>query len=283
MAKHDAMKFYMRDIGDIPLVNLEEEAELAKMIKKGDKAALDQLVRANLRLVVKIAHDFKGFGLPLQDLISEGNIGLMRAAEKFDPAKGAKFSSYAAWWIKQNMRRGLAEKSRTIRVPIASASKIKKIKLTLGHLIEELGREPTNAEIANRVDFSERVVKRLKRSDLKTVSLQDPIMRGEEGELNHLIPDETNATPDQVLDDSESVNRINSLLQELDNRERSILLMRFGLDGGLPRTLEEISKKIGRTRERVRQIQKRALTKLRSQIDTDLYMDPIRNTWRTEK
>lgn len=272
MARHDAMRFYMHDIGDIPLVTVEEEAELAARIKRGDKAALNQLVRANLRLVVKIAHDFKSIGLPLQDLISEGNIGLMRAAEKFDPAKGAKFSSYAAWWIKQNMRRALAEKNKTIRVPIASATKMKKIKSAANTLSEELGREPTTAEIATRLDFSERVVKRLKRSDNKTVSLHDPIMRGEDGEINSLIPDESNCPPDQAMDERESSKRLRQLLQALDQRECTILLMRYGLDGKPPRTLEEISKHIGRTRERVRQIQKRALKKLRSQIGDD-YQD----------
>jgi len=269
MPRHDAMKCYMDDIGHIPLVNKDEEVVLAGLIKAGDMQAREKLIRANLRLVVKIAHDFKGMGLPLQDLVSEGNIGLMRAAEKFDPEKGAKFSSYAAWWIKQAMRRALSEKSKTIRVPIASVGKINKIRTMRSTLTEKLGRDPTDREIADRLDFSERVVTRLKRADLKTVSLHDPILRGEDGELKNLIPDESSATPYRMLDDSESVQRLNMLLQSLDKRERTILLMRYGLDGTPPRTLEQISKKIGRTRERVRQIQKRALNKLRSQITQD--------------
>lgn len=281
MPTHDAMRYYMRDIGDTPLVTVAEECELAKRIKRGDKDALDQLVRANLRLVVKIAHDFKGLGLPLQDLISEGNIGLMRAAEKFDPAKGAKFSSYAAWWIKQNMRRALAEKSKTIRIPIASAAKMKKIKIATSIMTDELGREPTTAEIAERLEFSERVVLRLQRSDHKTVSLQDPIIRGEDGELNNLIPDESNCAPDQALDERESSQRLQQLLQGLDQRECTILLMRYGLDGKPPRTLEEISKHIGRTRERVRQIQKRALKKLRTQMGEDYQDVRWRCHWRS--
>jgi RNA polymerase primary sigma factor len=259
----------MDDIGHIPLVNKDEEVALAALIKQGDAPAREKLIRANLRLVVKIAHDFKNMGLPLQDLVSEGNIGLMRAAEKFDPQKGAKFSSYAAWWIKQAMRRALSEKSKTIRVPIASVGKINKIRNVRAALTESLGRDPTDREIADRLDFSERVVSRLKRADLKTVSLQDPILRGEDGELRNLIPDESSATPYHLLDDSESIQRLNLLLQSLDKRERTILLMRYGLDGSPPRTLEQISKKIGRTRERVRQIQKRALNKLRTQITQD--------------
>ncbi len=269
MSRHDAMKCYMDDIGHIPLVNKAEEAILAKKIHAGDMQAREKLIRSNLRLVVKIAHDFKGMGLPLQDLVSEGNIGLMRAAEKFDPEKGAKFSSYAAWWIKQAMRRALSEKSKTIRVPIASVSKINKIRTMRSKLAEKLGRDPTDREIADRLDFSERVVSRLRRADLKTVSMQDPILRGEEGELKNLIPDENAPTPYRVLDDSESVQRLNLLLESLDDRERTILLMRYGLDGSPPRTLEQISRKIGRTRERVRQIQKRALAKLRTQISQD--------------
>ncbi len=269
MSRHDAMKCYMDDIGHIPLVTKEEEAILAKRIHAGDAAAREKLIRSNLRLVVKIAHDFKGMGLPLQDLVSEGNIGLMRAAEKFDPEKGAKFSSYAAWWIKQAMRRALSEKSKTIRIPIASVSKINKIRTVRSQMTEKLGRDPTDREIADRLDFSERVVSRLRRSDLKTVSLQDPILRGEEGELRNLIPDENSASPYHIMDDNESVSRLNLLMQSLDSRERTILMMRYGLDGSPPKTLEQISARIGRTRERVRQIQKRALNKLRSQIAQD--------------
>ena len=268
VTKNDTMKVYMHDIGQISLVTKDEEVDLAAMIHGKDNQAHDEarttLIKANLRLVVKIAHDFKGLGLPLLDLISEGNIGLMRAVEKFDPAKGAKFSSYAAWWIKQSMRRALANQSRTIRIPVQSAGKINKIKSVRMKLTEKLGREPTDAEIAEHLDYSERTVAGLRLADLRTFSLQDPIQQGEDGEFQDIIPDRGTMTPDRILSDVESVNRLISLLGELDIRERMILQMRFGLGGNRPKTLEEVSQEIGRTRERVRQIQNQALAKLRA-------------------
>ena len=268
VSKNDTMKVYMGEIGQISLVSKSEEAQLAEAIHCGTDATHDEarstLIKANLRLVVKIAHDFKGLGLPLLDLISEGNIGLMRAVEKFDPVKGAKFSSYAAWWIKQSMRRALANQSRTIRIPVQSAGKINKIKSVRMKLTEELGREPTDSEIAEHLDFSERTVAGLRLADLRTFSLHDPIQQGEEGEFQDIIPDRRAMTPDQILGDVESVGRLLTLLNELEDRERLILKMRFGLDGYRARTLEEVSQAIGRTRERVRQIQNQALVKLRT-------------------
>lgn len=267
VSKNDTMKVYMGEIGQISLVDKDEESELAKAIHSGSETSHDEarstLIKANLRLVVKIAHDFKGLGLPLLDLISEGNIGLMRAVEKFDPIKGAKFSSYAAWWIKQSMRRALANQSRTIRIPVQSAGKINKIKSVRMKLTEELGREPTDSEIAEHLDFSERTVAGLRLADLRTFSLHDPIQQGEEGEFQDIIPDRRAMTPEQILGDVESVGRLLTLLNELEDRERLILKMRFGLDGYRARTLEEVSQAIGRTRERVRQIQNQALVKLR--------------------
>ncbi len=267
-SKNDTMKVYMAEIAQISLVSPPEEAELADAIHNGDSAIHEQarttLIRANLRLVVKIAHDFKGLGLPLLDLISEGNIGLMRAVEKFDPSKGAKFSSYAAWWIKQSMRRALANQSRTIRIPVQSAGKINKIKSVKMKLAEQLGREPTDSEIAEHLDFSERTVSGLRLADLHTFSLQDSIQQGEEGEFQDIIPDRHAMTPDQILGDVESVHRLIDLLTKLEDRERKILEMRFGLGGYKALTLEEVSQKIGRTRERVRQIQNQALAKLKT-------------------
>ncbi len=265
--KNDPMKAYMQDIGEIPLISKQEEVELAARIKRGDQSAREKLIKANLRLVVKIAHDFKGFGLPLLDLISEGNIGLMRAAEKFDPAKGAKFSSYSAWWIKQSMRRALSQKSRTIRVPVASAGKINKIKTAKMQLTEKFGRSPTDGEIAEHLDLTKRTVQGLKLADFKTFSLHDPIQKGEEGSFEDIIPDTNACTPDMIIEGSESINRLRGLINNLDEREQTILVMRYGLDGNRPKTLEEVSKTIGRTRERVRQIQMQSLKKLRMLIE----------------
>jgi len=265
----DTMKVYMQDIGEIPLVTKEEEIDLAARIKAGDESARQKLTTANLRLVVKIAHDFKGLGLPLLDLISEGNIGLMRAVEKFDPAKGAKFSSYAAWWIKQSMRRALANQSRTIRIPVQSAGKINKIKSARLKLSEQLGREPTDSEIALKLEFSERTVAGLRLADLRTFSLHDPIQHGEDGEFQDIIPDQVTQSPDMILGDSEAISRLIKLLDCLDERERLILKLRFGLSGTRSRTLEEVSQEIGRTRERVRQIQNQALNKLREMMEED--------------
>jgi RNA polymerase primary sigma factor len=269
--KNDPMKAYMQDIGEIPLITKEEEIVLAARIKRGSEPARQKLIQSNLRLVVKIAHDFKGFGLPLLDLISEGNIGLMRAAEKFDPAKGAKFSSYSAWWIKQSMRRALSQKSRTIRVPVASAGKINKIRMARMQLTEKLGRAPTDTEIAEHLDFTKRTVQGLKLADLKTFSLHDPIQKGEEGNFEDIIPDSAACTPDEIIEDSENIQRLRGLIHNLDERERTILMMRYGLDGSRPKTLEEVSRIIGRTRERVRQIQMQSLKKLKSMIEDESF------------
>ena len=273
VTKNDSMKVYMHDIGQISLVSKDQEVTLAAQIHGKDHDDHDEaratLIEANLRLVVKIAHDFKGLGLPLLDLISEGNIGLMRAVEKFDPSKGAKFSSYAAWWIKQSMRRALANQSRVIRIPVQSAGKINKIKSVKMKLAEQLGREPTDDEIAANLGFSGRTVTGLRLADLRTFSLHDPIQQGEDGEFQDIIPDQGAMTPDRILGDEESVHRLLSLLSKLDERERLILQLRFGLDGKRPKTLEEVSQEIRRTRERVRQIQNQALAKLRAMLADD--------------
>ncbi|NOY82823.1 MAG: RNA polymerase sigma factor RpoD/SigA [Kiritimatiellaeota bacterium] len=268
--KNDMMKMYMQEIGRYPLISREEEAVLAKEISRGSEAARSKLIRSNLRLVVKIAHDFKGLGLPLVDLISEGNIGLMRAVERFDPAKGAKFSSYAAWWIKQAMRRALANQSRTVRIPVQSAGKINKIKVARSRLARDLGRDPTDSEIAAHLDLSERTVAGLRRADMRSLSLQAPIQDGENGEFGDIIPDMATTTPERVLAEAEALQRLLVLLETLEERERTILVLRFGLDGHPPKTLEEVSQAVGRTRERVRQIQNQALLKLKGLLNDEV-------------
>jgi len=267
LSDNDTMKMYMQHIAQYKLVTPEEEVELAAQIKEGSEEARVKLIRSNLRLVVKIAHDFKGLGLPLLDLISEGNIGLMRAVEKFDPSKGAKLSSYAAWWIKQSMRRALANQSRTIRIPVQSATKISKIQNARAELRERFEREPTNGEIAEAVNLTERTVSGLRLGKTTTISLHDPIQQGEDGEFRDIIPDDSTVSPDEIVKDDETLYQMLSLIRHLEERERRILILRFGLKNERPHTLEEVSKIIGRTRERIRQIQNQALEKLRLMLE----------------
>jgi len=269
VAPNDNVKVYMHDIGLIPLVTREEEAKLAAEIRRGSAKARARLINSNLRLVVKIAHDFKGRGLPLLDLISEGNIGLMRAVEKFDPDKGAKFSSYAAWWIKQGMRRAIANQSRTIRIPVQSAGKIRKIKTARDKLRQTLGREPTSREIAEKVHFSERTVAGLRRCGLYGFSLNGAVQEGEEARFEDIIADTHSNSPEETVGQKESLARVMGLIDELEDREKTILRLRFGLDGNPPRTLDEVSKHVGRTRERVRQLQNKALAELRGRMTED--------------
>lgn len=259
----------MQNISQYSLVTLEEEGILAEKIAAGDAEARAKLIRSNLRLVVKIAHDFKGLGLPLLDLISEGNIGLMRAVEKFDPTKGAKLSSYAAWWIKQAMRRALANQARTIRIPVQSASKISKIQAAKTKLTEKLGRDPTNKEISKEVNLTERTVSGLRQGRTTTVSMQAPFHPGEEGELKDILPDEKSLPPNDLIQDAETIRHMMNLTDKLEERERVILDLRFGLTGEPPKTLEQVSAAIGRTRERVRQIQNQALVKLKTMLESD--------------
>jgi len=268
-SENDTMKLYMQHIGQYSLVTREQEIELAAQIKEGSERARVELIRSNLRLVVKIAHDFKGRGLPLLDLISEGNIGLMLAVKKFDPSKGAKLSSYAAWWIKQSMRRALANQARTIRIPAQSATKIGKIENARTKLKQELNRDPTVAEIAHVADLTERTVSGLGRLKTTTISLHDPIQAGEDGEFVDIIPDVNSGQPDKIVEDHTTLHYMLSLMGKLDDRERTILKLRFGLNGERPHTLEEVSRVIGRTRERIRQIQNKALEKLHALIEAD--------------
>jgi RNA polymerase primary sigma factor len=268
-ATHDSMKSYMEDVGKIPLISRAEEVRLAGEIAAGSEEARQKLIRSNLRLVVKIAHDFKSLGLPLVDLIAEGNIGLMRAVDKFDPSKGAKFSSYAAWWIKQSMRRALANQSRTVRIPVQSAGKLAKIRATKDHLSRKLDREPTTKEIAESLDFAEHTVQVLLRSASRSLSLQDSLQVGEEGEFEDVIADLTAAAPDAEAEKSDACDRLKVMLERLDEREQMIIVKRFGLDGERPETLQQLSRVVGRTRERVRQIQYSALSKLKQMLDRE--------------
>ena len=271
ISDNDTLKIYMQNIMNYPLVTPAEEIKLAKRIAKGDANARSTLIKANLRLVVKIAHDFKGRGLPLLDLISEGNIGLMRAVEKFDPLKGAKLSSYAAWWIKQAMRRALANQAPIIRVPVQSAVKMQKIQAAKTRLATSLGRQPTSREIATAVNLTVRTVNGLRNGRASTISINTPIQQDSDGELVEILPDTKSHQPSEIVSEAETMDKLHDLLSCLDERERQILDYRFGLSTGVPKTLEEVSAAISLTRERVRQIQNNALVTLRALLNEEAH------------
>ena len=259
----NGIKIYLREIGQIPLLTPKDEIRLAARIKKGDRQARAQMIKANLRLVVKIAHDYSNFGLPLLDLISEGNIGLMKAVERFDPKKGGKLSTYAAWWIKQSIKRALANQAKTIRLPVHLVDKISKMKRAGHKLSERLGREPTDQELADVLGMTRAKVAQLRTISIRPASLDAPIGDDDATEFSEIVGDEAALTPFELLRDKTLRQEVRDILEELDARESEILTMRFGLDGSKPKTLEEVGKKFRVTRERVRQIQNIALTKLR--------------------
>jgi RNA polymerase primary sigma factor len=257
------IKIYLREIGQIPLLTPEQEIELAAKIKKGDKEARSLMIRSNLRLVVKIAHDYANLGLPLLDLISEGNIGLMKAVGRFDPAKGGKLSTYAAWWIKQSIKRALANQSKTIRLPVHLVDKISKMRRVAMQMSEELGREPTDDELAEEVGLSAGKISQLKTVSIRPASLDAPISDDDTTEFGEIVGDLEALTPFERLQDKNLKDEVGDLLSVLDDREKKIIFSRFGLDGGKAKTLEEVGKKFGVTRERIRQLQNIALMKLR--------------------
>ncbi len=262
-----AIKLYLREIGQVKLLTPLEEIALAARIKRGDKRAREQMIKANLRLVVKIAHDYEGLGLPLLDLINEGNIGLMKAVERFDPAKGGKLSTYGAWWIKQSIKRALANQSKTIRLPVHLVDKISKMRRVAMKLHEALGREPTDEEVAKEMGMTASRVTQLRTAAIRPASLDAPIGDEDSNNFSEVVEDENADTPYEQLEDKTVAAMLSELIKRLDPREATILQFRFGLDGGNERTLEEVGAKFGVTRERVRQIQNIALIKLRRMIE----------------
>jgi RNA polymerase primary sigma factor len=255
---------YLREIGRIPLLTPQQEIELAEKIKKGDAAARERMINSNLRLVVTIAHDYANLGLPLLDLISEGNIGLTKAVERFDPAKGAKLSTYAMWWIKQSIKRALANQGKTIRLPVHLVDKIAKVRRVSLQMSDELGREPTDDELGEEIGIAAEKVAVLKSLGIRPASLDAPIGDDDDStEFGEVIGDEEAQTPFELLRDEDLRNEMEGLLEALDHRERKIISQRFGLEGGKPKTLEDVSKDFGVTRERIRQLQNVALAKLR--------------------
>ena len=262
-----AIKLYLREIGQVKLLTPQEEIKLAARIKKGDKKAREQMIKANLRLVVKIARDYEGIGLPLLDLISEGNIGLMKAVGRFDPKKGGKLSTYGSWWIKQSIKRALANQSKTIRLPVHLVDKISKMRRISMRLQEELSREPTDDELADELGITATRVRQLRMASIRPASLDAPISSEELNSFSEVVEDENAATPYEDLKDKTITVMLRDMVKHLDAREETILRYRIGLDGGSEKTLEEVGGKFGVTRERVRQIQNLALKKLRRMIE----------------
>jgi RNA polymerase primary sigma factor len=262
-----AIRLYLREIGQVKLLTPQEEIQLAARIKKGDKKAREHMIKANLRLVVKIARDYEGIGLPLLDLISEGNIGLMKAVERFDPAKGGKLSTYGSWWIKQSIKRALANQSKTIRLPVHLVDKISKMRRVGMRLQEEFGRDPTDEELADELGMTAARVAQMRMAAVRPASLDAPIGDDDSNNFSDVVEDENATSPYDNLEDKTVTGMLQDMVKHLDEREATILRFRFGLDGGTEKTLEEVGEKFGVTRERVRQIQNLALKKLRRMIE----------------
>ena len=266
--KDNNLQRYLTEIGRVPLLTIEEEIALAARIKKGDAAARDHMIRANLRLVVKIANDYRYYGLPISDLISEGNMGLMKAVERYDPAKGGKLSTYAAWWIKQSIKRALANQSRTIRMPVHAVDTVSKLRRLTHKMSADLGRNPTDAELAEELGIDEKKVGHLREISLPPVSLDSTALDDPDGRsVGERVEDTKVVRPDENLTNEDLNSQLDSLLSVLDKRERSIIDQRFGLTGRSPRTLEQLGDRFGVTRERIRQLQNRALEKMRDALD----------------
>ena len=259
----DAIRSYLFEIGKIPLLTGEEEVILAKRIEAGNKEASQLLTTANLRLVVSIAKKYSKSGLELLDLIQEGNIGLMRAVEKFDYMKGFKFSTYATWWIRQAITRAIADQARTIRVPVHMIETINKFNKVSGTLTIKLGRQPSDEEIAKEMDIEIEKVGEIRKIKQNPSSLSTPIGDEKDSKLQDIIADDWSQTPEEFATAQYLRNQLHGILDELQDRERRVLELRFGLEDGVSRTLEEVGKEFGVTRERIRQIEAKALKKLK--------------------
>jgi RNA polymerase primary sigma factor len=263
----DSLQLFLKDIGKVDLLTAAQEVELAKRIERGDHSAKQEMVEANLRLVVSIAKKYRNQGLPFLDLIQEGTIGLVRAAEKFDYRKGFKFSTYATWWIRQAVARALADKARTIRMPVHVVEKLNKIVRSERKLRAELGREPVAAEIARDLDLTSDEVEHIRRSAQTPVSLEKPVGDEDESEFGHFITDVNMPLPDEEAEVTMRKETLIKILGTLSSRERQVLELRYGLDGQHPRTLDEVGRTFNVTRERIRQIENQSLKKLRALAD----------------
>ena len=259
----DPVRMYLKEIGKIPLLKPHEEVELAKRMMEGDEIAKQRLVEANLRLVVSIAKRYVGRGMLFLDLIQEGNLGLIKAVEKFDYERGFKFSTYATWWIRQAITRAIADQARTIRIPVHMVETINKLIRVSRQLLQELGRDPKPEEIAKEMDMSEEKVREIMKIAQDPVSLETPIGEEEDSHLGDFIPDEDALAPAEAAAYSLLKDQIEEVLESLNEREQKVLKLRFGLEDGRARTLEEVGKEFDVTRERIRQIEAKALRKLR--------------------
>ena len=266
MSENGGIKIYLQEIGQIDMVTPEEEIELAARIKKGDEEARQKLITANLRLVVKIAKDYSRAGLPLLDLIAEGNVGLIKAVERFDPSKGGKLSTYASWWIKQAIRRALANQSKSIRLPAHIVEKISKMRSAENVLSEKLRRQPNIEELAEYMDMPKVKVEQLKSVAVHPASLDAPISDDGNGVFGDLVPDADAKSPYDEINDGQLKEEIEHLMHKLEPREQDILKYRYGLFDAEAETLEDVGKRFDITRERVRQIQKKAIEKLRDML-----------------
>lgn len=265
MAIDDPVRMYLKDIGKIPLLSAEREAELAERIANGDEFAKNELVEANLRLVVSIAKKYVGKGMYILDLVQEGNLGLIKAVEKFDHTKGYKFSTYATWWIKQAITRAIADQARTIRIPVHMVETIHRVSRVSRQLLQENGREPSVEEIAEKLNMTPEKVREIMKAAQDPISLETPIGEEDDSHLGDFIPDESTQTPSEAVSYQLLREQLEKVLHTLTPREEMVIKLRFGLEDGRTRTLEDVGKEFNITRERIRQIEAKALRKLRHQ------------------
>lgn len=259
----DSVRMYLKEIGKVPLLNADQEQELAKRMLDGDPDAKDVLIESNLRLVVSIAKKYMNRGLSLLDLIQEGNIGLIKAVDKFDYSMGFKFSTYATWWIRQAISRAIADQARTIRIPVHMVETINKLNRVERQLVQELGREPDTKELAAKMGMSEEKIREIQKISQDPVSIDKPVGEEEDSHLVDFIASDETASPDEIVARDLLKEELSKVLNELSEREAKVLRRRFGLDDGRQRTLEEVGREFGVTRERIRQIEAKAIRKLR--------------------
>ncbi len=285
--EHFPLQLYLNEIRQTPLLTAAEEVELAIRIRRGDQAAREHMIKANLRLVVKIAFDYSHLGLPIMDLISEGNIGLIKAVERFDPGRGGKLSTYAAWWIKQSMKRAVANQSKTIRLPVHLVDRIARMRRIISQYQEQFGREPDNDEIACELQIPANKVALLKTVSVRPASLEAPL--GDDADarvLGDIVGDDSVRSPDEHLGEKNFLDDLHSIVRSLDAREAEIITLRFGLHGGEPLTLDEVGRRFNITRERIRQLQDLALRRLRRRMherNQQRSLDEIREEHRASR